>query len=419
MTLLAALGRRSGSRAALSGLAMAFLAMATTAFATFSFAALAPFLRGTFALSTIEVGGLTSLIYVGGATASVPAGRLTDRLGAARTLVFAQAILVSGLVVVATAEASAVLLVGIGICGLAYAAVNPATNVLATAAISPGRRGLFMGIKQTGLTLGGLISGLALPAMAGAASWRVALALPAAGALLTAACASWTARREAADWFRHRAGEGSDPHDRAVALPGPLARGIYGFVMSGAQIGFVSYLTIYLVDHEGFSSAGAGAALSVVFGAACAGRIFWGAVSDRAFRSHVPALLMATGGLLGGLALVASGAGAGTLWAGMLLIGFCGMSWNGTFFALVADATCGRNLGRATGQTVVFMNGGIVLLPLGFGAVHDAVVSWPLTWAVAAGTVLLAGAALTAGTLRARRLMLEQEPFALWRGDGA
>src|SRR5437762_4878196 len=68
------------------GLALSLLAMGTSTFTTLGLGALAPYLRSEFHLSTFEVGALPALVFLGAVTASVPAGRLTDRIGAGRAL---------------------------------------------------------------------------------------------------------------------------------------------------------------------------------------------------------------------------------------------------------------------------------------------------------------------------------------------
>ena len=72
-------------------------AMSASTFGTLGFAALAPLERDEFGLSTFAVGSLTALVFLGALSASIPAGRLTDRVGAARTLAVSQVLLACGI----------------------------------------------------------------------------------------------------------------------------------------------------------------------------------------------------------------------------------------------------------------------------------------------------------------------------------
>src|SRR5207247_267351 len=57
-----------------------------------------------------------------------------------------------------------------------FSVLNPATGRAVVEWFPPRERGIAMGVKQTGLTLGGLAAALTLPLIARAWSWRHALA---------------------------------------------------------------------------------------------------------------------------------------------------------------------------------------------------------------------------------------------------
>src|SRR5437763_1756723 len=90
------------------------------------------------------------------------AGDGPTRIGAGRALMLAQLGVAAGMAIAALAPGRWVFLAGAFVAGLGYGAVNPATNVLSTALVPRRRRALFLSVKQTGVTLGGLAAGLAL-----------------------------------------------------------------------------------------------------------------------------------------------------------------------------------------------------------------------------------------------------------------
>lgn len=368
-------------------------AMASSTFGTLSYPAIAPVVRDRFDLSTVEIGGLTALVFLGAMLCSVPAGRLTDRLGAPRTLALAQAGIALGVAISALAPTRLLFLTGVLVAGLAYGAVNPPTNVLASDVVPRRHRALFLSAKQTGVPIGGLVAGSVLPSLAAAVGWRAALLAPILVLATTTALALRLARRQeaaptatASTWDA-----GDETPAPAPDLP-PIAA--YGFLMAGIQLTFVGYLTVYLVDHHGFSPTRAGFALSVGLAGGVVGRLLWGAISDRCFESHATALALAGIGSVAGLGVLALDSDGLGLWIAVVLVGVCSIGWNGVYLALVADGTQLRALGRATGSALVFLYAGVVVIPPLFGLLFDALGSWPEVWLVSAVAASAAAAAI-------------------------
>ena len=381
------------NRRVAGGLALSTGAMAATTFGTLSFPAIAPFVRDQFDLTTVEVGLFAALVFFGAMIASVPAGHLTDRLGAPVMLAMAQAGVAGGVAIAAVAPSRLLFMAGIAIAGLAYGGVNPPTNVIASDAIPRKHLALFLSIKQTGVPIGALVASVALPSIAESVGWRVSLLVPVAVLLVASGLALTLVRSEASalrNTNRDRPPGDVDESSPAPSLP-PTA--LYGFVMAGVQLSVVGYLTVFLVDDQGFTPTNAGFALGAMLAAGVAGRLVWGAVSDRYFRSHATVLAMAGLGSAVGLFLLLIGT-IPTLWASIVVIGFCGVGWNGVYLALVADRATLGTLGRATGSALLFIYAGVVLLPPLFGAIHEVLGSWPGTWAIAVAMVLVATLAM-------------------------
>jgi MFS family permease len=372
--------------------------MGTSTFATLGLGALAPYLRSTFHLSTFEVGALPALVFLGAFSVSIQSGHLTDRVGAGRALVISQLGVSAGIGLAALAPSAEVFLVAVTLAGIGYGSVNPATNVLSTSLVPRAHRALFLSVKQTGVTLGGLIGGAVLPGLADAVGWRASLLLPIGMMLASAGAGFWVAGREASGWFdAPPGGRAILDREEEVEVPGAATTGLFGFVMSGVQLSVAGYLTVYLVDTQGFSKPTAGLALGVAFGAACAGRIIWGWVSDHYFVSHASTLVIVSGGSLLGLVALSIGPGPAAIWVACALVGFCSFGWNGVYMALITDRAAGRNLGHATGRGLMFLYGGVVLVPPTLGAVKDAFNSWSAAWAVAACIVFVAVSAMAFG----------------------
>ena len=383
--------------AARAGLAVSLFAMGTSTFTTLGLGALAPYLRASLHLSTFELGALPALVFLGALITSVRAGRLTDRFGAGRALTASQLGVALGVTIAALSPDRAVFLAGVGIAGLGYGAVNPSTTVLSTSLVPRSRRGLFLSVKQAGVTVGGLVAGIALPRLADALGWRVALIAPIALLVVSALVGVWVAGRERTGWFDAPHGEGAGAALVRVRVPGPAATAAFGFLSSGVQLSVTGYLAVYLVDTQAFSRPTAGLALSVAFGAGCLGRISWGSISDRWFSTHASTLVLSTLGSAVGIAAISAGARGPALWVVVALVGFCSIGWNGVYMALLTDRAGDAKLGRATGRGLIFLYLGVVALPPLLGVLRDQAHSWPLTWAVAGGLVAAAAAILALG----------------------
>ena len=372
-------------------LALAVTGKAAAAFGTIGFASLAPFVRDEFDLSAVGVGGIMGLIFLGGLIATVPGGRLTDRVRAGRMLGACLLALAAALTLVAAAPSPALFFVAIGLAGLAMGAGDPATNVLVSVNVSRRRRGLLMGIKQTGFTLGGLLGGLVLPSVAEATSWRLALAAPIAVCLAIGLFGLWVAGTVS---------EASEEPAEPVRAASLLGMGSYGFLMAGIQLSVLGYLAVYLVDEERLSATTAGLAVAVALAGGTAGRIVWGLVSDRLFHSRFLTLQLAAAGAAAALVVLPVAGVRAALWPVLFLLGFCAIGWNTVYVTVAAESVPPSSVGRATGAALFFSYAGGLSMPPLLGLVVDGTSSWSVAWLVAAGMPTVALAAFTIATRR-------------------
>ena len=120
---------------------------ASAAFGAIGFAALTPFARDEFDLSGFGVGGIMGLIFVGALIATIPGGRLTDRVRPGHMLGATLLVQAAALGLVAAAPTAAVFFFAIAIVGVAMGAGDPSTNVLVSSNVPARRRGLLMGVN--------------------------------------------------------------------------------------------------------------------------------------------------------------------------------------------------------------------------------------------------------------------------------
>ena len=135
---------------------------------------LSVFMSSELAFDERELGFGVAGFFVASALASVPGGRLAERIGARRSVPFYTA--VAALVMIGMSFAtswtriSALLILG----GLVNGMIHPSVNLALARQVDPGRKGLAFGIKQSAIPSATLLAGLAVPSIAATAGWRPA-----------------------------------------------------------------------------------------------------------------------------------------------------------------------------------------------------------------------------------------------------
>jgi MFS family permease len=350
-------------------------------------ASLAPRIRTDFAFGDSTLGLAVGLFYVVSASGSVPAGRLVDRVGAARGMRLAAGFTaISCMAVAALAQSAASLTALILIGGLGNALGGPSVSALLKREVATHRQGLAFGAQQAGAPLGALAAGLALPAVAIPFGWRWAFVASSALALLAVALAP---RGTAAT-----AGAATGSR-RPQAFTSVHALGVAAVLASAAGVGFVSFLVTYAVGN-GMSEAVAGLLLAGVSLAATISRIALGVFADRAGKEPLrPVATMLAASVIGYLLLTA--AEPGVIAAAALLAGGLGWAWPGGLTLAVVQ----RSPEAPAWAVGVMMTGlfvGAVVGPLltGFLAEQDL---FTAAWIACATLALLAAGTIVA-TLR-------------------
>jgi len=202
---------------------------------------------------------------------STPLGRLVERIGAVAGMRACAVLTAVSCAAVAATAHSAVGLIGVlATAGFGNAIASPAVSASLKYEIGPPRRGLAFGAQQAGASIGAVLAGLALPAVAIPFGWRWAYAGVAVLALAAAAAAPRHIPRP------HPAERGRPPRGLGVVH----AIGLTAFLASAASVSFIAFLVSYAVD-EGIDRGAAGLLLAVVSLCAATSRIALGALADR------------------------------------------------------------------------------------------------------------------------------------------
>ncbi|HEU4368232.1 MAG TPA: MFS transporter [Methylomirabilota bacterium] len=365
-------------------LALVTLAHAFGALSVLSVAPLAPFLLESLGLTRAQVGLFLPAVYLGGVLMALPSGWLTDRLGVRTTLGLGQLVIGGGVMLAAAGGGLASCLACLVLAGFGFSVLNPSTGRAVVEWFPPRQRGVAMGIKQTGLTLGGLLGALTLPPLALAYGWRRALF--AAGALsLVSAAVVVLAYRAPPDLAPAAPAQRPRFSELGVFLrrPGVLVVLGSGLALSVAQSSVLAYLALYARDTFAVSAVAAGQFLALAQVGGTGSRLAWGAISDRMFGSRRrPGVVV--NALLGAAAYAAFALGA---WLPppvavvlAVIAGAGAFGWVGLYLALVAEIGGARSAGLLTGAAVVFAWSGVLIGPPLFGLVLAATGAYTVPW---------------------------------------
>jgi len=251
-----------------------------------------------------------------------------------------------------------------------------------------------MGMRQTGVTIGGLAAAFLLPPVAVRFGWEAALGLGAGIALLTVLLFALFYRELPVE-ANEDASAGTDrprvPVGAIIRSPGFLPVTGYAFVFMGVQGASASYLALSLHEEARLSIVVAGAFLAVFQVGGIAGRICWGIVSDRIGRRGP---VMALVGLVAmGSCLAMASAQEDTLIPLVavfaFLLGLSAMGWNGVYLTLLAESVPMHAAATAIGASLTIAFVGMFLASPLFGLAADLTGSYGAPWLGLAGWALV------------------------------
>lgn len=365
-------------------LAVATASQAASGYVFIGIAAIAGFVQEALDLSGTQTGLIVTAVGLAPLFALVPVGRLLDVYGERRVVTLGGAWIAIGVGTAALAPGYMWLLLALFVAGAGYATSQPGGAKAVAVWFPGGRRGLAMGIRQTGLPLGGALAAATLPAVAVAWDWRVALAVGAVVGVVGAATFGLVYREPAAK-------EGSEGDYRFGAALRELARSpvmrpalLAGLVMVSTQFCLVAYLIPFLRRDVGLSAGLAGLVLATVLASGVAGRVLLAAWSDRLGpgRRMIAVGTAAAVSLLGVFLLAVLSAGVPLLLVFLLAaaVGFFAFGWYGPWVVHVAELAPAQSVGLTLAFAMTANQLGIVAGPPAFGLVLDLSGSYVVAW---------------------------------------
>jgi MFS family permease len=356
------------------------------------------FIKADLGLSGAIAGLTVASFAIGRIFGAYAAGVAADRVGERRVMLLG-ALFAAAFVALAAATPFPFFLVLFFLGGVAGASSTPAGGRLVLLAFPRNRHGLALGIRQTGIPIGGLIAAATLPWFAGLVSWRWSLVLAAAIAVLCVVPLLHLRADRAADDERAHTPPVDTRlrHDRNLVL-----LTLWSCLVVTGQYALLAFLALDLHQRIGLSLERGSLLVALANASGIVGRVAWGGVSDRALsHGRKPLLLVLTAGcLIAALALFVTPSSASlavlagvSILAGLTLIGYQGL-----WITMIAEVAGPVRVGAATGFAVTFVGIAIALSPPFYGLVSDIAGTYRAIWG--ALSVLLAIAFIPAFLIR-------------------
>ncbi len=340
-----------------------------------------------FEISRGQLGLLIGMSMVIGGACSPVVGVLTDRLGGRKALALTFALAGLGYLVMAGAGFYFFLAVAALLAGVANGLTNPATNKLIVTEVTPGRRGIITGTKQSGVQIGTALLGLLVPLGVITWGWRPTVLI--AGIV-------WLA-------FLPITLRVTTPVPVSERLTGPhwasAFREVWPISAFGLLIGiassFLILLPLFAEEALGFDRISAGRASALTAVSAIVGRLAWPRRAER--RQAFPATLrtLAVFTVVGVAILAASVNASWLLWPAAFVMGASAASWNSVgMLATIVTAGPSR-AGAATGWVQLgFLTGSGMSTPI-FGWLVDQTGSYHPALGIAAVAAAIAAVVIT------------------------
>lgn len=385
-------------------LAVAWLAFVVAFMQRLSVGPLAPFLKEELNLTSSQAGLFMSAAAFGYMLTAVPAGWLVDRIGI-RWLLFVGEV-VGGLFIACMLFVTSFTngLIFMALAGLGMGCLSPATTKAVIVWFPVRERATAMGIKQTSVNLGGIITASILPTVALLFGWRYGFV---GIGLVAVVCGilSFVLYKE-------------PPQSVSLDSPGPVtsesvspsktkpsvreifrSRDIWMVALCSmflciVEFAAISYFVLYLKDSLLFTVVAAGFLLAVVDGGGVFGKPIVGLISDRIFGGGRRRVLIMLCCIIFATCIIFAFLGSGTaLWLLIpvtLVFGFAAVGWAGLTLSLVGEFAGKELVGIAASLSVVLGMVGNIIGPPAFGYIVDSTGSYRIAWGFLAFAAVLA-----------------------------
>lgn len=381
-----------------------FLFMTFGNFSNASYSPLSVFIKPEFNITTLEVGLITSSIFLGALTMFFFVGILVDRLGSGTAIRISFAFIALGSLIALIAGSYIELIVGYYTIGFGYGAITPATNSAVMEKYYPSHS-TPMGIKQAGVPVGAALSSLVLPVIAFRLSLRYSFLAMLIVSLVLILFVGRSRRRKRTSRINYRRQIrgifGVMLHDKPL-----VAISMTTAVLSWGQQTLMTYYVLFMTS-VGYEKYIAIILLFLIFAGAVFGRISWMRLGPRAFGGDRIASMALISAIAGVLILAFPYLSVDVYASGVLafFLGMNAVAWNSTYVTVISELAPTEKIGQYSGSSLMFLTFGTVIGAPVSGYIAYSTGSYYAMWIIL-GISLLVGS-LIFGTI-VRKLYKER-----------
>ncbi|OPY73599.1 MAG: Hexuronate transporter [Syntrophorhabdus sp. PtaU1.Bin058] len=349
---------------------------------------LAPLIKPELGLSSTRIGLLSSAISIGSMVIQIPVGMMTDRFGAKWVMTAGLLLIGLSTISIAMLHSYALIFMCLVLLGAGIGGNQTPGSKAIIIWFPPKGRATGMGIKQTGISAGGLLASVLLPPLAlGFHSWRYAFVFAGIVAVGFAAIMFFTYRDPEQTPYEDDQGIlGRHSADilRLLKSKDFLLLCLSGIFLMTTQFATAAYLVLYTSTVLGITLSKSGSLLGLSFFCGALGRVGWSLASDYLFtgRRNITLGLVGLAGVLPPLGLVAlqTSGSLALIYLSTIFLGFTAWGWTAVYLTRVGEIAGKALAGTATAISFLICNIGAIMGPFIFGYIVDATGGYTVAW---------------------------------------
>lgn len=356
----------------------------------FGIGPLGPFLKAELGLSSMEIGSLASAAAFGYMLSILPAGWAADRIGIRWLLAIGELIGGIFMIIMFFASSYQAALVIMAVSGFGSGCISPSTTKAVMVWFPARERATVMGLKQTGVNIGGIISAAVLPTIALSIGWRFGFLFLGILAVIIGIVSFILYKDPPTPSISAMNGTSN----KSLLVNSKSLRGLLksrdlwlvalsGFALAVVEFSIVAHLVLYLNEALAISVLSAGAILAMTQTGGIIAKPGSGLVSDRLFRGSRRKVFMLWNVITMAMCLLITLTVSNLFWGlypVLFILGFTAIGWGGVQLTLVAELA-GKDLaGTATAISGLIMNAGSMVGPMLFGYLVDSTGSYQPAW---------------------------------------
>jgi ACS family hexuronate transporter-like MFS transporter len=348
---------------------------------------LAPFLKEDLSLTSAQVGLVMSAAAFGYTLTLFPIGWVVDRIGARWPMAIGELIAGISMIALFFTPSYIWLLILMFATGMGCGFLSPSTTQGVIVWFPLRERATVMGLKQTAVNIGGIITALSLPAVALALGWRYGFLFLGIAAIVIGAIVLTLYKEPPRPALS--SSTGSTPPAMAMPLLELLkSREIWlvaccGLCLTWVEMTMIAHLVLYLTEVLLFSVVAAGGLLAMTEAAGAIARPGSGLLSDRVFGGKRKPVFILMAGTASVMCLLLGLFGSCLSWAlypVLLILGLGGIGFGGIYLTLMSEFGGRYGAGKAAGLGSTVSMGGSIFGPPVFGYIVDISGSYELAW---------------------------------------